>query len=166
VTYDLESVAARCHDLLSGSPGPEGRRQACALIEDVLRDEAFVARHLPDHAPERKVLYEDPELGFAILGHVYAGAKQSAPHDHGPTWAIYGQARGETLMTDWELVEPARGDRPGKVRPVREYRLMPGMAYLYNEGDLHAPRRDGPTKLIRIEGVNTDRISRARYEPV
>jgi len=166
MSYDLETVSARCHDILASEPGPGGREQVCALIEDVLRDEAFVGGHLPDGAPEREVLYEDPELGFAILGHVYATAKQTAPHDHGPTWAIYGQARGETLMTDWELVEPARDDQPGKVRPVREYRLTPGMAYLYNEGDLHAPRRDGPTKLIRIEGVNTERISRARYEPV
>jgi hypothetical protein len=69
-------------------------------------------------------------------------------------------------MTDWALVEPPSADRPGKVRWVRDYKLIPGMAHLYNEGDLHSPRRDGPTKLIRIEGVNTDRISRARYEAV
>jgi len=40
------------------------------------------------------------------------------------------------------------------------------MAHLYNEGDLHAPRRNGPTKLIRIEGVNLGGIRRARYEAV
>jgi hypothetical protein len=73
---------------------------------------------------------------------------------------------GETLMTDWALVEPAIEDRPGKVRHVRDYRLTPGMAHLYNEGDLHSPRRDGPTKLVRIEGMNMDRIRRARYEAV
>ena len=166
MAYDLQTVAARCHDMLASTPGPDGRRQVCGLIEDVLRDEAFVAEHLADGAPQRNLLYEDPALGFAILGHVYRDAKQTPPHDHGPTWAIYGQARGETLMTDWELVEPARDGRPRKVRPVREYRLTPGMAHLYNEGDLHAPRRDGPTKLIRIEGVNLDGIRRARYEAV
>jgi hypothetical protein len=37
------------------------------------------------------------------------------------------------------------------------------MAYLYNEGDLHSPRRDGPTRLIRIEGQNMDRIRRLAY---
>jgi hypothetical protein len=38
------------------------------------------------------------------------------------------------------------------------------MAHVYNEGDVHSPRRDGPTRLIRIEGQNTDRIKRYPYE--
>jgi len=112
----------------------------------------IVRRHLPDDGPDRKILYEDPELGFCILGHVNQGAKQSPPHDHGPTWAIYGQAVGETIMTDWALVSPASEAQPGKVRYVRDYKLTPGAAYVYNEGDLHSPRRDASTKLIRIEG--------------
>jgi hypothetical protein len=43
---------------------------------------------------------------------------------------------------------------------------MPGNAYLYNEGDLHSPRRRGPTQLIRIEGMNMDRIKRLKFEAV
>jgi hypothetical protein len=88
------------------------------------------------------------------------------PHDHGPTWAIYGQARGKTIMSDWALVEPATEDAPGKVRLVCEYALNPGDAHLYNEGDLHSPRRDGPTRLIRIEGRNLEKIRRLSYEAV
>ena len=55
---------------------------------------------------------------------------------------------------------------PGKARALREYKLAPGMAYLYNEGDLHAPRRRGPTQLIRIEGLNMDRVKRLKFEAV
>jgi len=69
-------------------------------------------------------------------------------------------------MTDWELVEPARENKPGKVRPVKSHRLTTGTAYVYNEGDLHAPRRSGPTWLIRLEGLNMDKVRRLRYEPV
>jgi len=116
--------------------------------------------------PERKILYTDPELGFCILAHNYQGARESKPHDHGPSWAIYGQARGETLMNDWALVEPATEARAGKVRHVRSYPLKPGMAHVYNEGDLHSPRRDGPTRLIRIEGTNMDTVKRLSYERV
>ncbi|HTT79729.1 MAG TPA: hypothetical protein VMF86_08640, partial [Stellaceae bacterium] len=109
-------------------------------------------------------LFEDPQLGFCILGHVYHGAKQSAPHDHGPTWAIYGQAEGETVMSDWALVSPASEQATGKVSHVRDYALQPGAAYVYNEGDLHSPRRDASTKLIRIEGRNVEKIRRYPYE--
>ena len=41
-----------------------------------------------------------------------------------------------------------------------------GAAYLYNEGDLHSPRRDGPTRLIRIEGKNMEKVQRFPYERV
>jgi hypothetical protein len=116
--------------------------------------------------PERQVLYEDPELGFCILGHVYHGAKDSNPHDHGPSWAIYGQARGETVMTDYTPVARASEGQAGKARRVKDYTLTPGMAYLYNEGDLHSPRRDGPTRLVRIEGRNMEKVRRYPYERV
>ena len=88
------------------------------------------------------------------------------PHDHGPSWAIYGQAQGKTVMSDWAMVEAASEDKPGKVRHVRSYTLEPGMAHVYNEGDLHSPRRDGPTRLIRVEGRNMDHVRRLRYEKV
>lgn len=166
MTRTLDEFAAACRRILAADAGPDGRQHVCALVRDVLKDEAFVAAHLPDGAPERKILYEDPQLGFCILAHVYEGARESPPHDHGPSWAIYGQARGETLMNDWEVVEPPRDGRPGRVRHVRAYRLTPGMAHVYNEGDVHSPRRDGPTRLIRIEGRNMDRVSRASFTKV
>jgi len=164
--YTLEQFSAECHRILSDQPGVEGRNEVCALVMDVLKDDEFVATHLGNGMPERKILYEDPDLGFCILAHVYQGAKESKPHDHGPSWAIYGQARGETVMSDWALVEPAAENKPGKVRHVRSYALRPGMAHVYNVGDLHSPRRDGPTRLIRIEGTNMDKVRRLSYERV
>jgi len=164
--YTLEQFSIECHRILSEDSGVEGRKKVCALVRDVLKDEDFVAMHLHDGVPERKILYEDPELGFCILGHVNHGARESKPHDHGPTWAIYGQARGKTIMSDWAMLEAASEDRAGKVRLVKEYALTPGDAHLYNEGDLHSPRRDGPTRLIRIEGRNVEKIRRFAYEAV
>ena len=162
----LEQFAKECRRILAADPGVGGRRQVCRLVQDVLKDEAFIARHLGDEVGERHVLYEDPELGFCVLAHVYRGARESAPHDHGPSWAIYGQAKGETEMSDFALVEPAQDGAPGKARALRTYTLTPGMAHLYNEGDLHAPRRAGPTRLIRIEGVNMEKVTRRSYQRV
>ena len=162
--YTLDQFSADCHRALTASPGPEGRKKVCELVQKACVDKEFVSQYLPDDGPDRKILFEDPELGFCILAHVYHGAKQSAPHDHGPTWAIYGQAQGETIMTDWALVSPASEAQPGKVKHVRDYKLAPGAAYVYNEGDLHSPRREGSTKLIRIEGRNVEKIRRFPYE--
>src|SRR5690242_12961058 len=104
MAHTLEQFAADCRRILAAEPGVAGREKVCRLVQDVLKDKAFVARHLGDDVPERKILYEDPELGFCILAHVYHGAKISTPHDHGPSWAIYGQAQGETLMSDFAPV--------------------------------------------------------------
>ena len=164
MAYTLEQFASACHDILKAKPGSAGREEVCTLLRDVLRDEAFISRYLTDDTPERQILYEDPELGFCILAHVYTGPKDSPPHDHGPSWAIYGQARGKTRMTDWELLEPASAAKPGKVRERKTYELTPGMAHVYHEGELHSPSRAGPTRLIRIEGTNMDKVERLKYE--
>jgi hypothetical protein len=164
--YTLEQLSATCHDILAADRGPEGRKKVRDVIKEVLTDGSFAQAYLPADGPERKILYEDPELGFCILAHVYKDAKESQPHDHGPSWAIYGQAQGTTVMSDWTLVEKATADTPGKVRHARSYTLEPGMAHVYNEGDLHSPRRDGPTRLIRVEGQNMDKVKRLKYEKV
>jgi hypothetical protein len=166
MSYTLEQFATRCHDMLKAHPGRAGREQVCSLLQEVLQDVQFVATYLGDDVPERKMLYEDPELGFCILAHAYTGAKESPPHDHGPSWAIYGQGCGETEMTDWELVTPATEHTPGTVRRARTYTLKPGMAYVYHEGQLHSPRREDVTRLMRIEGTNMEKVQRLRYEAV
>ena len=164
MTMTLEQLAAECRQILQTHPGPDGRRKVADTIQLALRDDAFVARHLGDDVPERKILYEDPTIGFCILAHNYQGAKESGPHDHGPSWAIYGQARGETVMSDWTVLEKAAEGKPGKVRLARSYPLKPGDAHVYNEGDVHSPRREGPTKLIRVEGTNMEKVKRLAFE--
>ena len=162
----LSDLAASCSALLTESPGPVGRAKVAALLSELLADPANIDSLVPTSAGERDLLYQDPDLGFCILAHVYDSPKTSSPHDHGPSWAIYAQARGETEMTDFELLTEAGEDAPGSVRATSTYHLRPGDAHVYNEGDLHAPRRDGPTALLRIEGTAMSTVKRLRYEAV
>ena len=167
MAYELEQLAADIRAALSAEPGVAGRQACCRLVEKALRDDAFISAHLRDRAPgaePREVLYEDPELGFCICGHVYGDAAHSEPHDHGPTWAIYGQARGRTEMTDWRIVETGDGDKAALVELAETYALEPGQARLYDIGAVHAPRRAHPTKLIRIESQNLDNVERSKIK--
>ena len=166
VGYTLETFAAQCHNFIKAEPGPEGRRKVVGLLSQVLKDEQFVAKYVDSNDKERNILYEDPEFGFCIIAHNYIGPKESGPHDHGHSWAIYGQARGETAMHDWSLVEKASVEVPGKVKHERTYKLTPGVAHLYNEGDLHSPSRVASTKLIRIEGTDMTKVKRLKFVPV
>lgn len=167
MSNSLEEFAAGIRAALEADPGPGGREAVRKLVARALADADFIAAHAPPGSKqERRVLYEDPALGFCICAHVYHGEKMGGPHDHGPTWAIYGQAAGETEMTDWRMVAPPSDGRPGKVEQTRSYILRPGDAHTYEPGDIHAPLRRGPTRLIRIEGQNTDRVERTPLEAV
>ena len=166
MSYTLEQFAADCHAALKADPGTAGRQKVRELVSQALRAPDFIATYIPEGTPERKVLYEDPELGFTILAHGYVGAKGSKPHDHGPSWAIYGQAAGETIMTAWDLVARPTDAAPGKASFNHDYVMKPGDAYLYDVGVLHSPERKGDTRLLRIEGLNMAKVKRFPYEVV
>jgi predicted metal-dependent enzyme (double-stranded beta helix superfamily) len=163
----IEQFGAQCHDILKQNPDMTGLEQVRENLEKMLLDEAFLATHLgPDADEPRKIIYEDPELKFCILAHVFKGSSESPPHDHGPTWAIYGQAKGTTLMTEYEIVAAPAGEKPGQVQAFKSYDLEPGMAVAYDAGQVHSPKREGETRLIRIEGVNVTTVKRTPYELV
>jgi hypothetical protein len=167
MAYTLTQLAADIRETLKADSGPAGKKRVCALVSRSLTDPTFIASHLRERAPganPREVLYEDPELGFCICGHVYGGSANGAPHDHGSSWAIYGQATGVTEMTDWRIVKPAQGDAPALVEPVKTYLMHPGDAHLYDVGAVHSPKREAPVKLIRIEGQNLDRVKRSNIK--
>jgi predicted metal-dependent enzyme (double-stranded beta helix superfamily) len=165
LTYTLDQFAKDCRAALLKDPGPAGRELVRQYTEKACSDPAFAATYLgPDVNDDRKILYEDPELRFCILAHVYKGQKNSAPHDHGPSWAVYGQVAGVTEMTDWRLLHKPENGVPGKVEKVRTYELTPGTAHVYNEGVLHSPRREGDTRLIRIEGTDLMKVRRDKFE--
>jgi hypothetical protein len=167
MSYTLSQLAADIRETLKADTGSEGRAKVTQFVTRALTDQAFIARELKERAAganPRQVLYEDPELGFCICGHVYDGPAHGSPHDHGSSWAIYGQASGVTEMTDWRIVEQGSGGAPTLVEPVRTYRMQPGDAHLYDVGAVHSPRRDAPVKLIRIEGKNLDHVKRSNIK--
>ena len=167
MTYTLQQFAADIRDTLKADQTSAGRRKVCQFVVRSLNDPVFLATYLKDRAPNanpREILYEDPELGFCICGHVYDGPAIGAPHDHGASWAIYGQAAGVTEMTDWKIVEKGEAGKPLLVEPVRTYVMNPGDAHFYDVADVHSPRRDAPVKLIRIEGRNLDHVKRSNIK--
>ncbi len=162
----LQEFAGECHAFLKADPGPKGREKVRRRLEDVLKDDAFVAANLgPDNNQSRSVIYKDPEIGFLICAHVHEGATAGGrPHDHGASWAIYGQAHGHTDMTEYRVVSEGKGTKGWIVASKETYRLERGMARTYNERDVHSTRRDGETRLIRIEGPNISSEDRRQYE--
>ncbi|MEK9661963.1 MAG: hypothetical protein VW644_09545 [Alphaproteobacteria bacterium] len=160
----LDTFAAQCHDIIAQGTSQEQLDKVRDLLEPLLTDPEFVSEHLgPDFDSNRDIIYQDPELDFCIIAHLYRGENEAPPHDHGPTWAIYGQSSGVTRMTEFEKLTDASEAEPGKVKPIKSYDLQPGMAVAYSAGKLHAPKRAGDTKLIRMEGMDVSKIKRDKF---
>ena len=161
--YDLDQFIADCRAALTRDPGPAGREQVRLRLERLLANTDFVAATCGDDAPRGlKVLYEDKDLGFQVLAHVNDKARKSPPHDHGASWAIYGQATKHTDMIEWARV--SGDDKHAELKEVKRYRLNPGQAGIYADGAIHSIDYPERARFIRVTGTNLDKIDRVRFD--
>src|ERR1051326_6478940 len=151
MAYDLEEFIADCRAALASDPGPNGREQVRLSLQRLLANHDFVRRVCGEEAPQGlHVLYEDPELGFQILAHINEKPRTSPPHDHGASWAIYGQATGFTDMTEWDRLDDSGDPERATLKPKKQSRLMPGQAGIYQDGAIHSIEYPAGARFIRV----------------
>ena len=165
MAYNLDQFIADCRSTLARDPGPQGREQVRLDLERLLGNPDFIRQYCGDDAPHGlKVLYEDPKLGFQVLAHINGEARVSPPHDHGDSWAIYGQATKYTDMTEWEHEDDRTDPKHAKLKPVKKYRLMPGQAGIYQDGAIHSIDYPDYARFVRVTGTNLDNIARMHVD--
>jgi predicted metal-dependent enzyme (double-stranded beta helix superfamily) len=163
MAYDLDQFVSECRAILKRDGGPNGREQVRQKLEQLLANRDFVEECCGDHVPRGlKVLYEDPELGFQVLAHINDKARVSPPHDHGASWAIYGQATKHTDMIEWE--RGGGDDKHAELKEMKRYRLNPGQAGIYQNGAIHSIDYPDRARFIRVTGTNLDKIQRVRFD--
>ena len=163
MAYELNQFIADCRAILARDPGPQGREDVRKHLERLLANQDFVAATCGDDVPTGlKVLYEDKDLGFQVLAHVNDKARKSPPHDHGASWAIYGQATRHTDMIEWERA--GGDDKHAELKEVKRYRLNPGQAGIYQDGAIHSIDYPDRARFIRVTGTNLDNIHRVRFD--
>jgi predicted metal-dependent enzyme (double-stranded beta helix superfamily) len=165
MAYDLDQFVSDCRAILSRDPGPAGREEVRVHLERLLGNPEFIREYCSDDVPRGlKVLYEDPSLGFQVLAHINDKARVSPPHDHGASWAIYGQATKHTDMIEWERVDSGADPAKAELKPVKKYRLLPGQAGIYQDGKIHSIDYPDYARFIRVTGTNLDNINRVRFD--
>ena len=165
MTYELNQFISDCRTILTRDPGPKGREEVRVLLEKLLSNPDFVHAHCGDDVPQGlKVLYEDPKLGFQILAHINNKARAGEPHDHGASWAIYGQATHYTDMVEWKREDDGCNPGEAKLKPVKKYRLLPGHAGIYQDGTIHSIDYPDYARFVRVTGTNLDKIERVRFD--
>ena len=164
MAYQLDQFIADCRSILKRDHGPDGREEVRVKLERLLSNPDFVKKHCEDAPRGLHVLYEDPELGFQVLAHINGEARVSPPHDHGASWAIYGQATHYTDMIEWEREDSGGDPKRAELKPVKKYRLEPGHAGIYQDGKIHSIDYPDYARFVRVTGTNLDKIHRVRFD--
>ena len=164
MSYDLNAFTADCHRIFSSDDNPGGREKVRVLFENLLRNEEFVRKHCVDSPPGLHLLFEDPELKFQVLAHINEKPRVSPPHDHGASWAIYGQATEHTEVTEWARTDDGFDPKQADLKPLKTYRLTPGHAAIYQDGTIHSIDYPAKSCFVRVTGTNLDRITRVMYD--
>src|SRR6185295_2925241 len=159
MAYDLQEFIADCRAILKRDGSARGRDEVRQRLERLLANKEFVAATCGDDAPHGlKVLYEDKDLGFQVLAHINDKARKSPPHDHGESWAIYGQATKYTDMIEWVREDNGADPKHAKLTPEKKYRLNPGEAGIYQDGKIHSIDYPDRSRFMRVTGANLDKI--------
>jgi hypothetical protein len=166
MSYELEDLYRDCRETLGRGAGPnelEAVRQALARL---LANAAFVERTCgPAAEPGLHRLYTDGELGFEVLAHINEKPRVSPPHNHGDSWAVYGQATGYTDMTEYRRIDDGTDPAHARLEVTRKYRLNPGEVGVYASAAIHSIDYPEKSRFIRITGTNLDRIYRDSFDP-
>ena len=159
MTYSLEDFCADTRSILRSEDNPAGHDQVRQKLEQLLEDPDFCAEYVgPENDSGLVQIHQDEELGFCVLAYNMAAPRTSPPHDHGNSWAVYGQASGYTDMTIWSADEAG-------IRPVREFRLEAGQAGLFDVREIHSIQYNEGAKFVRVTGVDMNLENRRVWNP-
>lgn len=163
MAYSLEDFCVDARGILLESDNASGREMIRQKLELLLCDAAFCAAYLsPNSAHGMKQVFEDPSLHFCVLTYNMTKARTSPPHDHGNSWAIYGQTSHYTDMTIWSAVGDGTDD--AEIKPARTFRLQPGQAGLFDVHEIHSIDYPADAKFVRVTGVDMAAESRRVFD--
>lgn len=163
MAYTLQEFCADAHALLKAEPLAGALPKVADRLSQLLRNPDFVSATFNDDMPPgKRELYHDPELDFYVLAHVQQGGKTGKPHSHGASWAIYGNAREVTEMTEWRRTNPA-GEGHYELAAASKYALAPGQTKAYGPGVIHSTAHPRKAWVIRITGTDLDKLPRYHF---
>lgn len=165
MAYTLDAFVKDTQAALKADTGPGGREKVRVLLEKLLANEDFVDEAVGPAAPiGTRKLYEDKELSFVVLAHCNPKPHKSPPHDHGASWAVYGQAVKYTDMSVYKRLDGGQGAGEAKLEKVKSYRLEPGHAGVYDVGAIHAIDYPEGSRFVRVTGRDLDYVQRLKFD--
>lgn len=163
MAYTLDEFCADSRAFLKSQVLSSALPQIADRLSRLLKNPAFVAATFSDDMPVgKRVLFHDAETDFHVLAHVQAGGTSGKPHSHGASWAVYGNAREETQMTEWRRANPESEDHVELV-VASQYSLTPGQTRAYGPDVIHSTAHPRKAWVIRVTGTDLDKLPRYHF---
>ena len=165
MSYEFENFIEEVRATLRRGHGSTEIEAVRGHLARLLANAAFVERTCGAGAKAGlHRIHVDAELGFEVLSYVNEKARKSPPHDHGASWAVYGQAVSHTDMTEYRRVDDGSVPGKAKLEQTRRYRLHPGEVGIFLGREIHDIDYPAESRFIRVTGTNLDRIERSAYD--
>lgn len=162
MAYTLNQFCTDASSLLKSQPLAAALPKVAERLSELLLNPEFVAQTFSDDMPPgKRELFHDPELDFYVLAHVQEGGKTGKPHSHGTSWAIYGNARNLTEMSEYRRVNP-ESEENVVLELADKYALGPGQTRSYGPGMIHSTAHPQKAWVIRVTGTDLDKLPRFR----
>ncbi len=163
MAYSFAEFCSDAHTILKAEPLAAALPKVADRLSNLLLNPDFVNTTFNDKMPPgKRELYHDPELDFYVLAHVQEGGKTGKPHSHGSSWAIYGNAREVTEMTEWRRTNPEGADHYELIA-ASKYGLAPGQTKAYGPGVIHSTSHPKKAWVIRVTGTDLDKLPRYHF---
>jgi hypothetical protein len=163
MAYTLDQFCSTTRAALKDRPLQDALPLIAKGLENLIANPAFVSDTFNDDMPPgHRVLYHDAETDFYVLAHVQQANKTGKPHSHGASWAVYGNAREQTEMTEWRRVNAENADHAELVQ-VSKYRIRPGQTKFYGPGVIHSTAHPEKAWVIRVTGTDLDTLPRYHF---
>ncbi len=160
MAYTLDQFCNDARSILKSQPQAAALPKVAERLSELLGNPDFVAETFSDDTPVgRRGLFHDPELDFYVLAHVQEGGKTGRPHSHGTSWAIYGNAKNVTEMTEYRRVNP-ESEENVVLEPASKYALRPGQTRSYGPNVIHSTAHPQKAWVIRVTGTDLDKLPR------
>ncbi|HUZ75307.1 MAG TPA: hypothetical protein VMU87_20170 [Stellaceae bacterium] len=163
MTYGLDAFSSDLHNALKAK-GLAGLPEIAEKLKALLVDPGFVAATFAGAPVPQRVLYHDADSDAYVLAHVQEAGKSGRPHSHGASWAVYGNVRGTTEMTEWRRVNPEDEDH-AVLEATERYLLEPGQTRAYGPGVIHSTAHPHGALVIRVTGTDLNAIPRYHFRP-
>jgi hypothetical protein len=165
-TYTLDQFLADTRATIRAKGIPSGLAEIRDHLEKLLHNPELLTKHLGDPPPYTRLttIGHDPETDVHVLVHGREKGGNSAVHDHGPCWVVYGNYRNPTRMRRWRRLDDGQTPGHAELELQKEFLNEPGHAAVFAVGDIHSIEFGDDTFFIRVTGGDVETKQTLKFD--